>query len=276
MSNDKIAQFFDDILGFGIAKGTVNNKVNELAFNLEPTYNNIRENLKKGSVLGSDETSIRINGKKLFLWIFQNSQNSFFTTNGRGFKTIEEIIGKVFDGSWISDRLGAQLKVIAYHQLCLAHLIRECKYIIEAEESKWAEKLKDLFERSIEFKRKKGDDFEPLETETFRRVQEFKNELRELFANPPPLEREKRLYNGLLGRQHQLMHFLEKKEVPPTNNDSERGLRNCVIHRKVIGGFRSDSGAKAHNIIASIIETAKKRGVNILHALSSPHSLSIA
>jgi transposase len=165
---------------------------------------------------------------------------------------------------------------MAYHQLCLAHLIKECKYIIEAEESKWAEKLKDLFERSIEFKRKKGEDFDPLEKETFRRVQEFKNELKVLFANPPPQEQEKRLFNGLLYRHHQLMHFLEKKEIPPTNNDSERGLRNCVIHRKVIGGFRSDSGARTHNIIASIIETAKKRGVNILHALSSPHVLSIA
>jgi transposase len=268
MSNEKIEQFFEDILGFEISKGTVNNKINELAADLEPKYNEILENLRKSDVLGSDETTARINGKKSYLWIFQNLAYSFFTTSARNFKTIQDVIGEVFDGSWISDRFGAQLKVKAYHQLCLAHLTRECKYIIEAEESKWAKNLKDLFHRAMEFKRKKWENYNPKDIETFRSTQEFKSQLADLFREPPPKDLEKKLYKGLLGRQHQLLHFLEKKEVPPTNNDSERGLRNCVIHRRVIGGFRSDTGAKAHNVIASIIETAKKRGINIFHALS--------
>lgn len=269
MSNKKIAQFFADILGFDISKGTINNKINELAEDLKPIYDEILENLKKSSMIGSDETSARINGKKSYLWIFQNTKNVFFTTGKRNFKMIEETIGEIFKGSWISDRYGAQLKMTAFHQLCLAHLIRECLYIIESEESKWAKDLKELFEKTIEFKREKGEKFNPLDKEIFRKTREFKKELSNLFNTPPPKKLEKKLYNGLIGRQKQLLHFLEKKEIPPTNNDSERGLRNCVIHRKVTGGFRSDSGAKAHNIIASVIETAKKRGVNILHALSS-------
>lgn len=269
MSNEKIEQFFEDILGLDISKGTVNNKINELARDLEAKYNNILENIRKSDVLGSDETTARINGKKSFLWIFQNTGNTFFTTNKRNFKTIEETIGEIFNGSWISDRFGAQLKVKAYHQLCLAHLTRECKYIIEVEESEWAKNLKKLFHRAMEFKREKGGKYNPKDIEIFRSTQEFKKELAELFKESPPKELEKKLYKGLLFRQHQLLHFLEKKEVPPTNNDSERGLRNCVIHRKVTGGFRSDSGARTHNIIASVIETAKKRGENILHALSS-------
>ena len=264
----KIVQFFEDILGFKISEGTVNNKISELTTDLEPKYNNILEKLRNSDIIGSDETAARINGKRSYLWIFQNLAYTFFITSKRSFKVIEETIGKVFNGSYVSDRYGAQLKLEAYHQLCLAHLIRECKYIIEAEDSEWAEKLKDLFKRSIEFKRKKGDKYNPKDIETFRSMQEFKKELAELFREPPSEKLEKKLYNGLLGRQHQLLHFLEKKEVPPTNNDSERGLRNYVIHRKVTGGFRSDSGARAHNIIASIIETAKKQRQNILHALS--------
>ena len=34
--------------------------------------------------------------------------------------------------------------------------------------------------------------------------------------------------------------FLHRDDVEPTNNSSERDLRPSVIHRKVIGGFRSD------------------------------------
>lgn len=268
MSNEKIEQFFEDIFGLDISKGTVNNKIMELAQDLELKYNEILQNLKKSNVIGSDETTAKINGKKSYLWIFQNLAYTFFITSERNFKTIQETIGETFDGSWVSDRFGTQLKVKAYHQLCLAHLIRECKYIIEAEQSEWAKKLKNLFQKTIEFKNEKGEKYNPKDIEIFRETQEFKKQLTELFQESPSKKLEFKLYKGLFGRQHQLLHFLEKKEVPPTNNDSERGLRNCVVHRKISGGFRSDLGAKAHNIIASIIETAKKQGINIFHALS--------
>ena len=39
--------------------------------------------------------------------------------------------------------------------------------------------------------------------------------------------------------------FLHRDDVEPTNNSSERDLRPSVIHRKVIGGFRSAWGAEA-------------------------------
>jgi transposase len=273
VSYDKIAQLFTDMLRFNISKGTINNKIKELALDLNPEYENILENLRKSDVIGSDETTTRINGKKAYLWTFQNDENVFFLTGRRNFQIIEDTIGNSFAGSWISDRFGAQLKIKAPHQLCLAHLIRESKYIIETCDSQWAKDLKNLFKGSIEFKREKGNDFEPLETETFRRTQEFKTELADLFTKPPPEKEALKLYKGLIGRLHQILHFLEKKNVSPTNNASERALRNSVIHKKVTGGFRSDFGAQAHNIIASFIETAKKLEINIFTALSN-HSLS--
>ena len=39
-----------------------------------------------------------------------------------------------------------------------------------------------------------------------------------------------------------------------------------VIHRKVIGGFRSDWGAEASAIRTSILTTARKQGQNLLDA----------
>ena len=46
-------------------------------------------------------------------------------------------------------------------------------------------------------------------------------------------------------RKHRdsLSIFLERPDVEPTNNSSERDLRPSVIHRKVIGSFRSAWGA---------------------------------
>ena len=60
--------------------------------------------------------------------------------------------------------------------------------------------------------------------------------------------------------------FLERTDVAPTNNSSERDLRPSVIHRKVIGGFRSAWGAEASAIRTSILATARKQGRNLLDA----------
>jgi len=60
--------------------------------------------------------------------------------------------------------------------------------------------------------------------------------------------------------------FLDRDDVEPTNNSSERDLRPSVIHRKVIGSFRSAWGAEASAIRSSILATARKRGRNLLDA----------
>ena len=60
--------------------------------------------------------------------------------------------------------------------------------------------------------------------------------------------------------------FLARDDVEPTNNSSERDLRPAVIHRKVIGGFRSDCGAEASAIRTSILTTARKKGQNLFGA----------
>ena len=63
-----------------------------------------------------------------------------------------------------------------------------------------------------------------------------------------------------------LYGFLDRDDVEPTNNSSERDLRPSVIHRKVSGGFRSAWGAEASAIRTSILATARKQGQNLLDA----------
>ena len=81
-------------------------------------------------------------------------------------------------------------------------------------------------------------------------------------------------------RKHRdkLFVFLYRKDVEPTNNVAERDLRPSVIHRKVMGGFRSEWGAKAFAALASVIDTAELSGVHPFGAIQSlfgPPSLPI-
>jgi transposase len=274
LSYERLIQTFSDIFNLDISKGTVDNKIKELAQELTPVYDNILENLKKSDVIGSDETGIRVNKENTNVWAFQNTENTYFKTAPRSFDTIQGTIGEEFDGSWVSDRFGSQLKIKAEHQLCLVHLIRDCKYVIEAEKSRWAKRLKKFFNKIMEF-RKTGDKyFNPLSKWYFRQIQKFKKELSQIFSKPPPTKEANRLYKSLLPRLNQLTHFLDKPNVPYDNNGSERALRNRVINRKVAGCFRSELGAICHDKISSVIETVKKRGLNILDSLNTPSALN--
>lgn len=267
---DRITQIFQDLLKLNISKGCIDNKINELAESLKPTYLDILENLKQSPVIGSDETGTRIEGKNGYQWTFQNKFLSFFKSSfSRAFRVIEETIGSNFNGSWVSDRYGAQLKIEAKHQLCLPHLIRDLKYIEQMEKSGWAKRLRLFLENAMNFRKIKGEEYKPLETEYFRIIQKLKKALHRIFSKAPPKRSEKTLFNSLVCRQEQLVLFLDKPEVPYDNNGSERALRNRVIKRKVSGGFRSFNGAVCHDIIASVIETAKKQGLNVFDSIIS-------
>jgi len=47
----------------------------------------------------------------------------------------------------------------------------------------------------------------------------------------------------------------------------ERALRPSVIHRKVIGGFRSTWGAQAYAALATVVDTAKLFGRNVFETI---------
>jgi len=272
LSYKRIKQLFKHLFHFDISEGTIDLKIKALENKLLPAYDNILENLKLSKIVGSDETGTRVQKENWQQWVFQNTEFSYFkTAKSRGFNVIEEIFGKIFYGFWISDRLGSQLKIEALHQLCLAHLIRECRYLIETEKSSWASRFKKILEYGIKFKNSKKD-FNPNAVEEYRTIERIKEVLNKLFKKIPQEEGAKKLYKGLIGRQNQLIMFLTNANVPATNNGSEQALRNRVVHRKVCGCFRSDKGAKSHDVIASIIETAKKQKRDILLTLNNPAS----
>ena len=64
-----------------------------------------------------------------------------------------------------------------------------------------------------------------------------------------------------------LLVFMTRRDVEPTNNVSERGLRPSVIFRKVTNGFRSLWGAKVYADLRSIVATGRLAGRTPLASL---------
>ncbi|HEY5729825.1 MAG TPA: transposase, partial [Anaerolineales bacterium] len=68
-------------------------------------------------------------------------------------------------------------------------------------------------------------------------------------------------------RRTSLFLFLQRTDVPAHNNACERALRPSVVHRKVMGSFRSEWGAHAYAALTTVLNTAKRNGENAFHTL---------
>jgi len=88
-----------------------------------------------------------------------------------------------------------------------------------------------------------------------------------LLERSPEQKEAQRLRNRYTKYRDCLFVFLHRSDVGPTNNVSERNLRPSVIHRKVIGCFRSGWGARAYAAVASVIDTADLNGVSAFDAI---------
>src|SRR5208283_98282 len=106
----------------------------------------IREDLFAKGVMESDETTMRVGKKNWWLWVFHHADSALLTLKpSRGKIVIEEFLGAYRPDFWISDRYGAQMGWAEKdRQVCLAHLIRDAQYAIDAGDKVFAPGLKRL------------------------------------------------------------------------------------------------------------------------------------
>jgi transposase len=66
------------------------------------------------------------------------------------------------------------------------------------------------------------------------------------------------------------LRFITDFDVPFTNNDAEQALRMMKVRMKISGCFRTLAGAGVFAKLRSLISTARKQNLGILHALGLP------
>ena len=56
--------------------------------------------------------------------------------------------------------------------------------------------------------------------------------------------------------------FVTNPDLPATNNEAERALRDAVIARRISNGTRTEEGSAAYAATMSVLETCRRRGVD--------------
>jgi transposase len=267
---ERLVEVCDQVVGLRISQGAVANALARIAERARPQYAAIGAAVRASPSIGSDETGARVDGTNWWHWVFRSAQASYHVlAPTRGATVIDDFLAGAEPEVWLSDLYAPQLGTAAgVHQVCLAHQIRDLTYAVEADELAgrvWAVALRHVFGRAIRLHHERGQ----ITSASFaHRRTRVVNAARRLIFGPPlgrgPAWKLQQRY-----RRHwdDLFVFLERTDLEPTNNGSERDLRNSVIHRKVTGGYRSTWGAEASAIFTSVLTTARRRGENLLDAL---------
>ena len=134
MSYSTIKQFFKDIIKLDVSRGLLCKTVNKVSDALSQSHQQLARRLPNESYLGIDETGHSDKGRKHWTWCFQTREFTFFHINkSRGSQVLFDILGNKFSGIIGCDYMGAYRKysrlTAASVQFCMAHLIREIKFL---------------------------------------------------------------------------------------------------------------------------------------------------
>ena len=267
----RMSEFFNDFCNLTISQGTLCNLLAKFAQKAQPAYQLIAKKITAENVVGSDETGIKINGKKGWFWAWQNKLMTYiaFSTN-RGFATIESNFVNGFKNAvLVHDCWSSHFKTACKkHQLCTAHLLRELVFFEEKYKSKWATDFKNLIYKALELK--KNLTIQEYQEPTIKRA-EIIFDLNVLINTPVPKHHKDlcAFHKRITKYNDYVFEFLYSQYVPPDNNGSERAIRNVKVKQKISGQFKTEAGAQIYAIIRSVTDTCIKNGQNILGAFKT-------
>jgi hypothetical protein len=222
--------------------------------------------LRAAGVVHADETGWRTNGKNGYLWTLTNAEHTLYHVEGsRSGKVIAELLGATFGGTLVSDFYAVYDQFDCPQQKCLTHLLRELREAVqkrpELESHRFFTRCKSLVQEMLRLKKRR----KRLGGVAYgRQVKSAETRLRNLGAQSWGDADADRLAGRLRKYQDRLTTFLHDAKVDGTNNAAERALRPAVVMRKITGGSRSESGARAWAILASVMRTAQQQGRDVV------------
>jgi transposase len=265
ISFERLVRLMDEVFGVTISEGAIANLLARAEAPIIIAAENIAEEVRSSPVVASDETSARVTGKTWWQWVLLSSTAVYHViADSRGAKVVIDFLQGAVPEVWVADRYAAQNGHGIERQLCLAHLLRDSQYAIDAGDTVFAPGFKLLLLRAVAIGRRR----ETLKDSTLVQYRaDLDRRLTKLLGQPPTTSAGHKLARAIRKCRNDLFVFVTRRDVPYTNNGCERALRPSVIFRKVTGCFRSHWGARLYAAAASVIATGRLNGKSPLQAI---------
>lgn len=279
----RIQTHFDELFSIPISTGSLFN-FNEDAYERLVVFETlVKEQLRNGEALHVDETSINIDGKRLWLHSASNAQWTLLATHANRGKEAMDAIGILpcFRGLLIHDHWKPYYRYDdCLHVLCNAHHKRELTRAYEQDGQQWAQDMEKLLDLINDAVQEAGGCLSEKESKKWRR--KYRAILKKADIECPPPEPEqnaskkrgrqarsksRNLLERLRDYEEDVLRFMDNPLAPYTNNQGERDLRMVKVQQKVSGCFRSMKGAEIFSRIRSYLSTCQKHQVGVGEAL---------
>jgi transposase len=253
-------------LGFGLqaSRAGICRALARLAAKVEPTYHELLRVARASLVNGMDETGWRVGGRLQWMWVAVSAQVTIYRVlPGRGFAEAALLLGADYSGWLVHDGLRCYYGFeLAFHQSCLAHLLRRCRDLVQVASPSAARfplQVRSLLEKALALRERYEQGLISLHG-LWTAAGRLEARLDRLLARPYRTEANRRLAQHLRHEQPHLFTFLDCPGLEATNNAAERALRGVVIARKVWGGNRTWNGARTQGILTSVLRTCWQQG----------------
>ena len=263
----RLSRLFADLFGLAISEGALANLLHRAKPRFDDQAAAILARLRRSRLVCSDETGARLRGRSVWEWVFQNDHYCVHVIRDSRAQTVPKaVMAGHRPAIWVSDLYGAQQGHAAQWQVCLAHQLRDCQYAIDAGDAVFAPAMKHLLLRACAIGRRRPD----LKDSTLRQYRgDLERRLDRIMALTPDSADGKRLRKRYAACRDALFLFVTERDVPATNNASERDIRPSTTFRKVTGGFRSEWGADLYAGVRSTLNTARRQGLSPLQAIQN-------
>ena len=267
-----IRRFFRDVLKIPLSRGQLAKVIGKVSAALGPAYEELRGRLPEEPRLNVDETGHKDNGKAHWTWCFRAELYTLFKIDSsRGSDVLIEMLGKEFNGVLGCDYFSAYRKYMREFsvevQFCLAHLIREVKFLIGL-----PDRLTRVYgERVLEALRQLFRVIHRRETMTptgFRRaLEKARGEVIAAATWAPRRTQPQNLAKRFRLHGDAYFRFITTPGVEPTNNLAEQAIRFVVIDRRITQGTRSPRGRQWCERIWTAIATCTQQGRSVFEYL---------
>jgi len=232
----------------------------------DPLYEQLKKLLPEQAFAHLDETGWRKEGINHWLWCCAARKAVVFLIyRRRSGEVVTGLLGKKYNGVLISDFLAAYNGIKSRKQRCLVHLLRlikkwQMRFAGDRKRRAYFVAFKRLVKAIVAFSKKISEKAGLTPADLMARL---RRKLSKSLQHP----RADKFRIKLRKMIKELTTCLEVPKVCAHNNRVERLLRGSVIMRKVTFGNRSDNGIRNHEVIMSLIETAKIHNTDPLRLL---------
>jgi transposase len=274
-SYSTVRKFLRDVVGVTISRGELARIIGKVSRALERPYQELLDDLPVQTRLNVDETGHKQNGDRQWTWCFRAALYTLFKIDPtRSGDVLIGVLGTEFDGVLGCDYFSSYRR---YHrecgvllQFCLAHLIRDVKYLTTLPDERdraYGERLREALRELFAVIHRR----EALTAEAFgQQLEAARAEvLRCGTSDVPETKHSRNLAKRFATHGESYFRFVTTPGVEPTNNLAEQAIRFVVIDRLITQGTRSEAGNRWCERIWTVIVTCGQQGRSVFAYLEA-------